>query len=758
MKTVFNKITISLGLSALLMGTSAFAALQFTPPETLSNNSNVDGSGLAFKTKLVRLGNGLLVSVYGDTIPGANDVYDLKADTVRKARDVFERHCMPSPANEQCKLPSSWSAPVNISNTANLSSISTRWQEDANGLLDPAAAPTPYYGDSDKPNIFNSGTFAVVSWVDKYCGDVAGGLEQRMISYNERGGITVPFSCVREAHANFADLTNVQWSTTQLTSGLRDAKQDVNKGVSSLDKKGQWVVTWQEDPHGLQIGGGDGPGEGASGANVTHGTDIWYTYTEDLMVDGFKNPRVRISDNFTEIGQGGNTSPVFTHDGLTELEDLERGNTGASRANTAMVNVTTGETIPTVLITYEETKGADRLDSGKFIRYHSFAFNSPPANGGVNTPAVNGEPGAIISDPAENSRRVRFVTQVNPATNGLRMGVFWRQGHPVEGGPGDIMVRLGFKDSNVAGSTGLRPEDMVPAVDAANARESDYFTVLTNLHNTPAYNISSNTTPWAPVGGTELAPTNTLADTTDKNTYEDARAHRAAIRGEDFYIGYSYTKDWAVATYTDMDNYNFWVRGYNSATMSWSSAANLSGITDKKIHVKEPRLVGMPGNGPGCTDPANITNEENCQDKSTFLVAWGVETNVYAHVGGSEEGDIYYTRTNDKGANYTAPSVVEGIGNSNRFESQLRSTPAGNIVFTVWNEANNDVGGSYSGLSTSVGDDGVAVTPPTVTTDVLASNDTADDVLGGFDRFSLFAMIFGFVAIGVLIARKKLSA
>lgn len=758
MKTKFNGTTISLGLSSLLMSTAAFGALQFTPPEILSNGGVVNGEGLAFKTKLVRLGNGLLVSVHGDTVAGANDVYDLKADEVRKARDVFERHCMPSVTNSYCSTPSAWSDPVNISNTAHLSSVSTKWKE-TDGILSETA--DPYYGDSDKPNIFNAGSFVVVSWVDKYCGnDATSGSEQRMISYNERGGITIPFSCVYEAHANFADLTNVQWTTTQLTSGIRDAKQDVNKGVSSADKKGQWVVTWQEDPHGLQIGGGDGPGEGASGANVTHGTDIWYTYTEDLMANGFNTPRVRISDNFTEIGQGGNTSPIFAHDGVTELENLERGNTGASRANTAMVNLTAGETVPTVLITYEETKGADRLDSGKFIRYHSFAFNTPPANGGVNTPAVNGEPGAIISDPAENSRRVRFVTQVNPATNGLRMGVFWRQGLPVEGGPGDIMVRLGFKDSSVAGSSGLRPEDMVPAVDAANARESDYFTVLTNLHNTPAYNISSNTTPWAPVNEPELGPDNLLTHTTDFNVYEDARAHRAAIRGEDFYIGYSYTKDWAVATYTDMDNYNFWVRGYNSATDTWTTAANLSGITDKKIHVKEPRLVGMPGNGPGCTDPDNITNPENCQDKSTFLVAWGVETNVYAHVGGSEEGDIYYTRTNDKGATYTDPSVVADIGNSNRFESQLRSTPAGNIIFTVWNEANNDegLGGAYSGLSTSTSDDGTGVTPPPPEEVVIGNNNTTENVLGGFDRMSLFAMIFGFVAIGVLIARRKLSA
>ena len=57
--------------------------------------------------------------------------------------------------------------------------------------------------------------------------------------------------------------------------------QDVNKGLSIMENDapmGKWIITWQEDPHGLQIGGADGPGDGASGANVTHGTDIWYTF------------------------------------------------------------------------------------------------------------------------------------------------------------------------------------------------------------------------------------------------------------------------------------------------------------------------------------------------------------------------------------------------------------------------------------------------------------------------------------------------
>ncbi len=31
-------------------------------------------------------------------------------------------------------------------------------------------------------------------------------------------------------------------------------------------------------------------------------------------------------------------------------------------------------------------------------------------------------------------------------------------------------------------------------------------------------------------------------------------------------------------------------------------------------------------------------------------------------------------------------------------------------------------------------------------------------VLGGFDRMSLFAMIFGFVVIGLLIARRRFTA
>ncbi len=721
------------------MGTTLFGALGFTPPETLSSDGVVNGDGSASKTKLVRLGKGLLIAVYGDAVASQHDVYDLKDDKIRKARDIFVRTCMPTATNGYCSSQSDWTPAINISNTADNFSISTRWRR-TNGVL---GSEEPYYGDSEKPNIFSSGNFTVVTWIDKYCDET----EQRIVSYIERGGLSLPFSCVYESHINFADATPT-WVTSRLTSGIRDAKQDVNRGLSmGSPAKGKWVITWQEDPHGLQIGNAEGPGDGSSGAKVTHGTDIWYAYTEDLMA-GFTNTPTRLTDNFTNVGSGGNNNPVFSHDGTTEITALETGSSGASRANTALVGLMPGETVPTAIVAYEETKGSSGLDEGKYVRYHSFAFNAPDI----------GQSGAIISDPAENSRRVRFVTQTKPSADGMRMGVLWRQGNAVEGGPADIMVRLGFKTSGDSASTGLRPEDMVPPVDA-NARTSVYAEAIA-LNNAPAYNISSNTIPWTPVGGAEEPPTNTLEDSTEKNNYEDARAHRAVIRGDDFHIGYTYTKDWAVSRYTDLENYNFWVRRYHAPTNSWSVAKNLSGVADKKINVKEPRLVGMMGNGPGCTDPGNITNPENCQDKSVLIAAWGVESNVYDLIGGAVDGDIYYTRTRDKGESYTPTTVVEGIGSSYRAESQLRATPAGNIVFAVWNETNNEagLGGSYTKFSVSTSDDGTVVVPPPPEDDVTPqhNSDTVVQLFDTVDNSTLVLMILGFLAIGAVIARRKL--
>lgn len=97
-------------------------------------------------------------------------------------------------------------------------------------------------------------------------------------------------------------------------------------------------------------------------------------------------------------------------------------------------------------------------------------------------------------------------------------------------------------------------------------------------------------------------------DGVDANNIENALAHRGLLRDDDLYAGWSYTPDRAVATYSDLENCNFWLRHYDGATGSWTSPVNLSNITDKGINVREPRLVDTPS-GAG-------------QDTSAFVVAW----------------------------------------------------------------------------------------------------------------------------------------
>jgi hypothetical protein len=104
-----------IGIGFVSMVASA-AIAEFSDPEMLSENS------LANKTKLVRMGNGWLVSVYGDATDGSQTVYDTKADDVRLSRDIFVRVCHPANNISQCSSADDWSAPLNISNTAHLTS------------------------------------------------------------------------------------------------------------------------------------------------------------------------------------------------------------------------------------------------------------------------------------------------------------------------------------------------------------------------------------------------------------------------------------------------------------------------------------------------------------------------------------------------------------------------------------------------------------------------------------------------------------
>ncbi|MEX1367236.1 MAG: choice-of-anchor O protein [Nannocystaceae bacterium] len=662
----------------------AATELEVGPSFVLSNGAgdqSPDGD-LAAKVKLVRMGNGTLIAVFGDA--AGDPVYDVKAQATRPARDIFVRTCNPNMAD--CEDEASWSPAVNVSQTAALSSASTAWQGAGTSAM-------PFAGDSDKPNVFNNGPRAVITWVDKYCpGGAQGSVEYLVLDERE-----IPYSCT---YAVVSNNNGTSWGPAQqLTDGSRDAKQDVSRGSDQA-----WVVTWQEDPQGLQLGDAEGPGEGASGANVSRGTDIWYTYLPiaDLSAGTPFPPAVRLTDNYThDLMQQG------------EATGLESGVAGAARANTALIG-------GTVLVAYEETKGTGGTDIGKYIRYHVFPYDQPPASCepdpmvpgdclvgsmGQPIPAANdpARMGCILSAPDENARRVRFVTQGTPGMmSSVKLFIFWKQGEFDQGGPSDIMGRSGIVPEGAMGSAaGFRWEDLEPPIavptavtlgdtpDGCLVRGDDAM-MDGAFANLPGLNLSAET----PAGGV-------LDAGTGDNDVENALAHRALIRGDFIALGYSYTADWAVATYTDQENYDFWVRTSSDGGLTWAEPMDLTtehttaqaaalGLDPTGVSVREPRLVRTPSNGPGCPsgDPMgdDTTNPEDCSAGGTYFVAWGTQLNTYEHLGPGADLDLFVTRTTDRGQSYEPVQLLAAGADAEELESQLRPTPDGDRLFAVWNQ------------------------------------------------------------------------
>jgi len=640
-------------LGVMGVATVAYAATQITVQTPIPISDGVLGD----KPKIQRLGDGTLVVAYGDSPAGAGMVYDVKGQEERAARDVFVKTCKPD-ATKTCNNFADWSAVINVSNSALQQSTGVF---DWRGTL---GAPSTYPGDIDKANIKTSGPMMVLTWVSKYC---PGGA-QRAIMYLERDSRVIPFSC---AWTSYSTNKGATWSPAiQLSSGERDAIQDASSGSIGTDptnvatyNKGQINISWQEDPQGLQLGDADGPGDGASGANVGGGTDVWYAYaTVDLTVpstpanDFVLTPAVRLTDNWTGLyGINGSVNYIYDGAGANVPEgSIEKGQAGAARPNIGMVGTTS-------IIAYEETKGSSGLDSGKFIRYHAFPFNAPPAA------AV----GCIISDPAKNARRVRFLTQspADAGAGGIQIAIFWKEGIYDKGGPSDIVVRRGMG--------GLQPANMVPAVDAACAT-SDYATAIT-LTSARGENISSKT---------PTATTANLTDDTELNYTENALAHRGVLRGTDLWIGYNYTSD-LVKLWAQLDNYNFWIRKFTVGG-TWNNPQNVTNVTDKNINVREPRIFGTPKSTTAC--PADPTA---CQNPSVVYLAWGTQTNVspYDPVGGQDLGE-FITVSLDSAATFATPvklSLAQGVywgDEESAYESQNVTRPDGTRFYSVWNQKN----------------------------------------------------------------------
>jgi hypothetical protein len=234
----------------------------------------ISGAQSTNKVKLLRMNDGALVAIYGEAQDGGPLAYDAKAQATRKPFDIV--------VGVSTDNGDTWGSPINVSNTADLSS--------SLGIIEGTGAPTlgpdghpdlgadpralPYPGDSDKPNVFNVGNQIIITYGNTYC---PGG-QQRFVVYPELNGVTVPYSCLYVTRMRWNSTTQgfdtvwpggLPYLTERLSNGLRDIKQDANRGNSSA-----FVINWQEDPLGLKLGEAEGPGDGASGANVNNGTDI----------------------------------------------------------------------------------------------------------------------------------------------------------------------------------------------------------------------------------------------------------------------------------------------------------------------------------------------------------------------------------------------------------------------------------------------------------------------------------------------------
>jgi len=522
---------------------------------------------------------------------------------------------------------------------------------------------------------------------------------------------------------------------------VRDAIVDSSGGNLNTDpasasyNKGQINISWQEDPQGLQLGGGDGPGDGASGAKVGGGTDVWYAYaTVDLTLPSTNpeyfnlRPAVRLTDNWTGLyGLNGSTNVVY--DGAGAPVDpglLETGEAGASRPNIGMVSTTS-------IMAYEETKQAAIKDSGKFIRYHAFPFNAPPAT-------AEAKAGCILSDPAKNGRRVRFLTQssTDAGAGGIQIAIFWKEGLFTKGGPSDIVLRRGMG--------GMQPANMVPAVDAACAT-SDYATAIA-LASARAENVSSQT---------PVATAANLTDDTELNAAENGLAHRGVLRGRDLWIGYNYTADLAKLS-TQLDNYNFWIRKFNVDTGNWNNPQNVTNISDMRINVREPRMFGTPKSN----DTLCPSDPTFCQKSDVIYLAWGTQVNSVSDLQDLGE---YITVSLDSATTFATPvklSVAQGVlwgDDESAFESQVATRPDGSRFYAVWNQKNLTTlatAAEYTSGDVAVVADPVAPAPeaPVV---VGGGGCTVVTGIAPFDPMLPMLAILGLMGMGVRRLRPAVS-
>lgn len=391
-------------------------------------------------------------------------------------------------------------------------------------------------------------------------------------------------------------------------------------------------------------------------------------------------------------------------------------------------------------------------DEGKNAIYHSFDFQTPDLvsagtilnlpetdENGVELYAVgpeylgsddNGDPidnpdaGVELTDwkgdfilAYENARRPRFILQSKAAAfdgiesydeignpvfkntnnSGTVLLVLYKEGEDGAGRPSDIMARrcvVKDADGNIKTGNPWSPENFLPGVQ----------NVSTVMPGTKWVNPDRGED--AKGDGIKVCdwtqPEVCLTWKSGVNPYEDARAHRGAIRGDFVVMGYSYTPNWA-ASRNAHDKYDFYLRRSFNGGETWTTdpdaededgneiivthtdifidpdgisgaelteegddeseatkhyrveteygpgvyepARNVSLIKNNKTSVIEPRIVAVPGTIKVAGVYTGIAEDK--QDPNVFYLAYGTSTNLPGVEKAPE--DLFYSFSMDRG-------------------------------------------------------------------------------------------------------------
>lgn len=568
-----------------------------------------------------------------------------------------------------------------------------------------------------------------------------------LLAPNGKEVYEVPFSCVWTARGvlNTEDENNVSvtwYKAEQLTTGTRDA----NKVWIASAKGVGFALAWQEDPEGLRQGQGAGPGEGWSGATTNHGADIWYTYIaedkfaaidetfvepEDADAEDLTKPKAlnnfayptRITDNevciegdtklycqeiacidyvnskdadITEEEEGTKDGSNSSAKCVTNVQDplwieptpiILDGDTGASRPAMSILKTDTG--MPTVILAYEETKGLSESNSesqdqgeteteieyeGKVVYFNSFPFDQPVSiNAGtiVNPRA----PDAVTGEPIfENARRVVIVNQVDACDEAdYTFGLMYKQGVETRGGSSDMFIRMNtsfYADTFVA-------EDQIP-----------------NLSSMPDFNktaILESDTPdampedfWTPAN---------LEDETYTNLYENTFSPRGLMRGNDIFIGFEYTPNWAQTEKGNEPN-TFYIHRYaddnDGEGRVWQGPKQISKVVGRKVSTLDPRFITTPK---GSYETTGLESDKSNPD--VFTISYGT-----FDMESGLELDLFYSRSTDGGRTWStvdlnvtedgvettkvANAKLAGIKGLEEKEVQAILSPDGTMLFHVW--------------------------------------------------------------------------